>query len=268
MSTATGGGAWRSAAACAGLGPALFYDPRARSIEVAKRICERCPVEDCAELARTVGEQLGIWGGQTEAERAVRAGSGPALPGPASVISDGELLRVLRTADPRMRAVDVIQGRLDVSTASAYRYLGRALRLGAVEQRGRNLFPVHPTRRAPTAWPNPMVRGSVVPWPACGVVPCGPPRRGCQARSLRFGAASLRSVDRPRRAGGPKTPVRRTRRQPRPEGITLMQANELFTKITDQIIADIEAGAGTWKMPWHCLAETAVLSWCSRLPAR
>lgn len=34
-----------------------------------------------------------------------------------------------------------------------------------------------------------------------------------------------------------------------------MQANELFTKITDQIIADIEAGAGTWKMPWHRLAD-------------
>ena len=206
MSTATGGGAWRSAAACAGLGPTLFYDPNRLAIAAAKRICGRCPViDDCAERAGTVGEQFGIWGGQTEAERAARTTSGPSLPGPASVISDGELLRVLRTADPRMRAVDAIQGRLDVSTASAYRYLGRALRLGAVEQRGRNLFPVHPTRRAPTAWPNPMVRGSVVPWPACGVVPCGPPRRGCQARSLRFGAASLRSVDSP---AGPAAPRR------------------------------------------------------------
>ena len=146
MSTANGGGTWRSAAACAGLGTAVFYDPRARSIATAKRICDGCPVvDDCAERARTVGEQFGIWGGQTEAERAARTASGPSLPGPASVISDGELLRVLRAADPRMRAVDAIQSRLDVSTASAYRYLGRALRLGAVEQRGRNLFPVHPT---------------------------------------------------------------------------------------------------------------------------
>ena len=39
MSAATGGGAWRSAAACAGLGPGLFYDTRARSIAAAKWIC-------------------------------------------------------------------------------------------------------------------------------------------------------------------------------------------------------------------------------------
>ena len=70
MSAATGGGAWRSAAACAGLGPGLFYDTRARSIAAAKWICERCPVVlDCAEHARTAGEAHGIWGGQTEIER-------------------------------------------------------------------------------------------------------------------------------------------------------------------------------------------------------
>ena len=34
-----------------------------------------------------------------------------------------------------------------------------------------------------------------------------------------------------------------------------MQVNDLFTAITAQIIADIEAGAGTWRMPWHCLAD-------------
>ena len=34
-----------------------------------------------------------------------------------------------------------------------------------------------------------------------------------------------------------------------------MQANDLFTAITDRLIADIEAGTGDWVMPWHSLAN-------------
>lgn len=35
-----------------------------------------------------------------------------------------------------------------------------------------------------------------------------------------------------------------------------MHANDLFATITDQLIADIETGAaGTWRMPWHTLAD-------------
>ncbi len=34
-----------------------------------------------------------------------------------------------------------------------------------------------------------------------------------------------------------------------------MNANDLFATITDQLVADIEAGAGTWRMPWHTLAD-------------
>lgn len=34
-----------------------------------------------------------------------------------------------------------------------------------------------------------------------------------------------------------------------------MQANELFDRITVQMIADIEAGTERWRMPWHCLAD-------------
>jgi antirestriction protein ArdC len=34
-----------------------------------------------------------------------------------------------------------------------------------------------------------------------------------------------------------------------------MQVNELFDRITVQMIADIEAGTATWRMPWHCLAD-------------
>ena len=34
-----------------------------------------------------------------------------------------------------------------------------------------------------------------------------------------------------------------------------MLANEVFEQVTAQLIADIEAGTGTWRMPWQCLAE-------------
>ena len=46
MIRATGGGAWRSAAACADLGPTLFYDPSPSSVRAAKAVCRRCPVTD------------------------------------------------------------------------------------------------------------------------------------------------------------------------------------------------------------------------------
>jgi antirestriction protein ArdC len=34
-----------------------------------------------------------------------------------------------------------------------------------------------------------------------------------------------------------------------------MRARDLFIRITDQLIADIEAGAGAWRMPWYTLAD-------------
>ncbi|MGH9228313.1 MAG: ArdC family protein [Acidimicrobiales bacterium] len=34
-----------------------------------------------------------------------------------------------------------------------------------------------------------------------------------------------------------------------------MHANDLFAQMTDQLVADIEAGAGTWRMPWNALAD-------------
>jgi antirestriction protein ArdC len=59
------------------------------------------------------------------------------------------------------------------------------------------------------------------------------------------------------------TPVRRPEHActanpaltPDTKELILMQANDLFTAITTELIADIEAGTGTWKMPWHCLAD-------------
>lgn len=38
--------------------------------------------------------------------------------------------------------------------------------------------------------------------------------------------------------------------------MTRPTANELYAIITDRIVADIEAGAGTWTMPWHKVART------------
>ena len=34
-----------------------------------------------------------------------------------------------------------------------------------------------------------------------------------------------------------------------------MKADDLFSSITASLIADIEAGAGTWEMPWKRLAR-------------
>lgn len=38
-----------------------------------------------------------------------------------------------------------------------------------------------------------------------------------------------------------------------------MRADDLFAKITAQLIADIESGsAGTWRMPWHTIADSGI----------
>ena len=37
-----------------------------------------------------------------------------------------------------------------------------------------------------------------------------------------------------------------------------MKAQELFEQITDRIIADIEAGAGEWRMPWAQIADAGI----------
>ncbi len=144
MSTATGGGAWRSAAACAGLGPTAFYDPNSRAIAAAKRICGACPVSlDCAEHARTAPETFGVWGGQTETERAQRPPARPVdQPGPVPFVADDRLVELFTAANPGTLAIEVLRRELNVCPAAAYKYLIRALRLGLVERRGRNLYPV------------------------------------------------------------------------------------------------------------------------------
>ena len=141
--TVGSGGAWRSAAACAGLGPELFFDRSPRSVAEAKRICASCPgADECAEDADIDGETFGMWGGQSESERASQTTAAAEALGRPRLLSDADLLAILAAGHPSTRASEILRRHLEISTASAYRYLVRALRLGAVEQRGRSLYPV------------------------------------------------------------------------------------------------------------------------------
>lgn len=59
---------WHVFAACAGLGPDLFFAEEPEALDAARRVCRRCPVAlECAEAS--MGERYGIWGGLTPAER-------------------------------------------------------------------------------------------------------------------------------------------------------------------------------------------------------
>lgn len=143
MNEPTGGGAWRSAAACAGLGPTLFYDPSPRSVRLAKAVCWRCEViTECAAHARATGEPFGIWGGQTEIERVTERGA--VSRGPSPLIADTDLIEALESADPQVLAIEVVRRRFGLKPDAAYKCLVRALRLGLIERRGRNLYPARP----------------------------------------------------------------------------------------------------------------------------
>lgn len=69
---------WRSAAACRGEDPALFFAPsyfEKRSQKqtreaVATSFCARCPVRvECLDYALSTREPHGVWGGFNEMER-------------------------------------------------------------------------------------------------------------------------------------------------------------------------------------------------------
>ncbi len=80
-------GSWRAEAACAGMGPELFFplgeltEEAARQVVSARAVRARCPVRTaCAEFALATNQEDGIWGGLTPRERRVlrrrRAGCG------------------------------------------------------------------------------------------------------------------------------------------------------------------------------------------------
>jgi hypothetical protein len=66
---------WRDEAVCRDEDPDLFFPagsagPYAAQIEEAKSVCRRCPAIDaCGQWALDTGQETGIWGGTSEAER-------------------------------------------------------------------------------------------------------------------------------------------------------------------------------------------------------
>ena len=68
---------WSDDAACVGQEPELFFPigtdgPALEQESEAKAVCNRCPVIDaCLWFAMDTGQDAGIWGGMTEAERRI-----------------------------------------------------------------------------------------------------------------------------------------------------------------------------------------------------
>ncbi|MBK6761790.1 MAG: WhiB family transcriptional regulator [Micrococcales bacterium] len=66
---------WRADAACRDEDPELFFPlgdsgPALLQIEDAKTVCRTCTVaSDCLTWALESGQEAGIWGGMSEAER-------------------------------------------------------------------------------------------------------------------------------------------------------------------------------------------------------
>lgn len=67
---------WLPHAACRNQNPGLFDSDRKVLVELAKRICNTCPVRsDCLTWA-TTHHEVGTWGGLSESQRASRPGPG------------------------------------------------------------------------------------------------------------------------------------------------------------------------------------------------
>jgi WhiB family redox-sensing transcriptional regulator len=139
--------AWMRAAACRGMPLARFYPPPGAPADDALAVCARCPVRyECDRHAVETGEDYGIWGGRLETDR-TRQRATPSMDGdvrrsgPAPGIGDVELVELVRSLDADTPAAPQLLARLRVSVPTAYKYLHRASQLGAIERRGRHLYP-------------------------------------------------------------------------------------------------------------------------------
>jgi WhiB family redox-sensing transcriptional regulator len=67
---------WIGEAACATVGPVVFFEGTDGSDTEARQVCARCPVRaECRDHALAAREEFGVWGGLTEDERrAILAG--------------------------------------------------------------------------------------------------------------------------------------------------------------------------------------------------
>jgi WhiB family redox-sensing transcriptional regulator len=61
---------WMLHAACRGTTPSEFFPSDGVGVDVARRVCERCPVRaECLEYALAYRIEHGVWGGASERER-------------------------------------------------------------------------------------------------------------------------------------------------------------------------------------------------------
>ena len=80
---------WKDNGNCAGIDPEWFFDEDndEATVQVAKSLCDGCPVRDlCLSYALVADERLGVWGGTGEKERWNLAGR---LHGSARLASRG-----------------------------------------------------------------------------------------------------------------------------------------------------------------------------------
>jgi WhiB family redox-sensing transcriptional regulator len=61
---------WMALGRCTQHPPAVFFPSDGVGVEIAKRICETCPVKDpCLEHALEARIDHGVWGGTSERQR-------------------------------------------------------------------------------------------------------------------------------------------------------------------------------------------------------
>lgn len=125
-------GRWILDAACAGLDTEMFFPlPGDKTTpEIAKRICQRCPVlRDCADFARD--ERFGIWGGETPRERNHRLRTtGDLVP----ALGSARRLRALTALGygPGQVAIEARELGIEVLTPESLRWIrGAAIRTDA-----------------------------------------------------------------------------------------------------------------------------------------
>lgn len=124
--------AWVADAACAGIDTDLFFPLPGDKYapEVAKRICQRCPVlPDCADYGRD--ERFGIWGGETPRERNKRLRTtGDLVP----ALGSARRLRALTALGygPGQVAGEALDLGIEVLSAESLRWIrGNAIRTDA-----------------------------------------------------------------------------------------------------------------------------------------
>ena len=61
---------WMARGNCRDESPSLFFPSDGVGVDVARRVCEDCPVKtECLEYALANGIDHGVWGGASERER-------------------------------------------------------------------------------------------------------------------------------------------------------------------------------------------------------